>query len=264
MNLIIILFYAFINTSNFYRSIIGYNNINYIKPANIWFIFNYFKNLFFTSYSKYIKADNELDENNNCFIYINGILTSEDAAILTKKNLEKLINKPVNILFNRSQSLLLDLYESFIGREKIKLTEASNKALNIISNKLIDPQINKIIIIAYSQGTVIISNVLQYLSAAGLDSEKYLQKLEIYCFANCSSKTVYLKNNLPFMEHFANKEDFIAKLGCNCPKKIQKYINIDGDIHINETGWGHMLNKDYLNNFKDNFPNAYFNKYLLT
>ena len=262
MKIIIILFYAFINTSNFYRSIFGYNN--YIKTKYIWFIFNYFKNLFFTPDSKYIKATNELDENNNCFIYINGIMTPEDIAKKDKIHLEKLINKPVNILFNRSQSLLFDLYESFIGREKIKLTEASTKALHIITNKLIDPEINKIVIIAYSQGTVIISNVLQHLTIVGLDGEKYLQKLEIYCFSNCSSKTVYLKNQLPFMEHFANKEDFIAKLGCNCPKKIQKYINIDGDIHINETGWGHMLSKDYLNNFKNNFPNAHFNKYLLT
>lgn len=262
MNIIIILFYAFINTSNFYRSIFGYSNNN-TNVLNISLLFSYLKNLLYSPQSKYIKADSELDEDNNCFIYLNGIMAYEEMVQLTKLKLEKMTKKPINILFNRSQSLIFDLYESLIGKTSDKLTEASKLTLHIISNKLIDDKINKVIIIAYSQGTIIISKVLRYLNKVGLDDEKYLKKLEIYCFANCSSQTTYLKNELPFLEHFANKEDFVAKLGCNCSDKVKKYINIDGPIYINENGWGHMLENHYLNDFKHNFPHSQFNKYLI-
>lgn len=294
MRIFIILYYAFINTENFFRSLFGYNiitnlikneasdiNYNYWNLQDIFLlIYNFFfiklpfyspswmpktlKILFFGENSKYIVNNTELDNDNNCFIFINGVLGSEKQVINNKIQLEKLLDKPINILFNSSDTLMSDLIESLIGKETQELTEASFKALEIICNKLLDKNINKVIIIAYSQGTIISAKVLNSLYKFGLNTEEYMKKLEIYCFSNCASNMCYIKNNYPYMEHFANKNDFVAKLGCNCPDNIKHLINIHGKIFINENGSGHLLNLHYLHNFSKNYPNSRLNEYMKT
>jgi len=295
MNIIKILYYAYLNTPNLYRSIFGYNKFfdynydNYIENNDIdkdyktyFHIFyedfivilnliynfcfiklpfhcpswmpDFIRILFFGSNSKYIKNENELDENNNCFIYINGILGNNDSVIKNKNQLEHFLNKPVNLLINSSDTLLSDLIESLIGKETDELTEASTVAFYTITRKLLDEKINKIIVVAYSQGSIIIAKVLNSLHKLGLNKEKYLKKLEIYCFSNCASNMKYILNELPYIESFANDNDFVAKMGCNCPEEIKDLINIDGKIFINKDGHGHMLYKDYLYNFSKNYP----------
>ena len=292
MKILKILYYAFLNTPNFFRSILGYDiknnliknkssklNIEYWNIEEIILIlYNFFliklpfhcpswmpniiKTIFFGTNSKYIKNDKELDKNNNCFIFINGVLGTEKLVNYSKLKLELLLDKPINVLFNASDTLIIDLIEALIGKNTEQLTEASTIALYTICSKLLDENINKLIIIAYSQGTIIIAKVLNSLHKLGLNKEKYLSKLEIYCFSNCASNMKYLNNNLPYMEHFANENDFVAKLGCNCPKKIQNLISIDGKIFINKNGTGHMLNSHYLNNFSYNYPLSKLNNYI--
>ena len=173
-----------------------------------------------------------------------------------------MFKKPVDILHNVSDSFISDIIECWIGKSTQQLTEPSTIALFEICKLLLDSKINKIIVIAHSQGTIIIATVLNNLHKLGFDKKEYLQKLEIYAFANCSSKMKYLMEELPYMEHFANKEDFVAKLGCNCDNDIQDLIDIDGNVFINQKGSGHMLNSHYLFNFKNNFPNSKLNTYI--
>lgn len=292
MRIIKILYYAFLNTDNFFRSILGFKIVNNIiknKSSNInyshlnffdvlLFIYNFFllklpfycptwmpkslKIIFFGEDSRYIINNKELDDENNCFIFINGVLGSEKQVLNSKLNLENLLKRPINVLFNSSDTLFGDLVECLIGKETDELTEASSKSLEIICNKLLDKNINKLIIIAYSQGTIIISKVLNSLSKFGFDKEEYLNKLEIYCFSNCSSKMKYIKNELPYMEHFANDNDFVAKLGCNCPIEISDLISIDGKVFINKYGNGHLLNLHYLEDFSKNYPESKLNEFI--
>ena len=292
MRIIQILYYAYLNTENLFRSIFGYNIINNflthessdikIKNCNfrdlILFIHSIFfinlpfycpywlpKNLqliLFGEKSKYIPDKNELDNENNCFLFINGILGNEKHIYNNKKELEKLLNRPINVIYNSSHTLLGDLIESLIGKETENLTEASLTALEIVTNKLMNKNINKVILICYSQGTIITSKVLFMLNKLGINEKNIMKKLEIYCFSNCSSKMNYIINNYPYMEHFANENDFIAKLGCNCPVEIKKLISIDGSIFINKKGNGHLLNLHYLQNFSQNFPFSKLNNYI--
>ena len=292
MRIFKILYYAFLNSPNFFRSIFGYNiinnllenkeselNINYWNLEELFLIIynfcfmklpfycpswipNSIKIIFFGSNSKYIVNKNELDEDNNCFIFINGVLGSENLVEHNKYELEKLLSKPINILFNASDTLISDLLEALIGKETQELTEASTIALYTICSKLLDTNINKVIIIAYSQGTIIIAKVLNSLHKLGVDKEIYLKKLEIYCFSNCSSHMCYIKDELPYMEHFANNNDFVAKLGCNCPNEIKDLIKIDGPIFINKSGHGHIFNLHYLKNFSNNYPLSRLNNYI--
>ena len=71
----------------------------------------------------------------------------------------------------------------------------------------------KVVIIG---GGVVGCSILYHLSKFGLNKEIYMKKLEIYSFANCASRMNYVYDKYPYMEHFANGEDFVARLGCNC------------------------------------------------
>ena len=80
----------------------------------------------------------------------------------------------INVLFNASDTLIIDLIEALIGKNTEQLTQALTIALYTICSKLLDENINKLIIIAYSQGTIIIAKVLNSLHKLGLNKEKYL------------------------------------------------------------------------------------------
>jgi hypothetical protein len=292
MKIVKILYYALLDTKNLFRALFGYdiiknlkehntnnkilNNLKFFDMINIIYTFCFIKLpfycpkwvpksvklIFFGEDSKYIINENELDENNQCFIFINGILGNKKQAINSKLYLENFLNKPINILFNASDTLMGDLIEALIGKESDELTEASRVALFTICSKLLDENIKKIIVIAYSQGTIVISKVLSNLNRLGLNSEKYLKKLEIFCFSNCASKMKYIKNELPYIESFANENDFVAKLGCNCPAEVKDLIDIDGTVFINKNSYGHLFKYHYLNNFTNNYPLSKLNYYI--
>ena len=188
-----IIFSAIKNTKNIYRSIFGYNikknifnnknsdlyksNWNIIKLIQLnsyiflpklpiaspsWLPVS-LKKIIFGGDSKYIPDIPEI-ENNTCILYVNGIVSNEDVVIkINKKQLKEIFNRPINVIYNDSDSLIMDLIESAIGKGTKDLTEASTIALYTISRKLLDPNINKIVVICYSQGTIIIAKVIQSL-----------------------------------------------------------------------------------------------------
>lgn len=287
-----ILYYALKNTKNIYTSLVGekikndiLNNkdsefnkknwsfIKFCKLCSDLFLIklpisspswipNCLRLIIFGQNSKYIPNSQEIDNSGNCFIYINGILSNEDVVRSNQKQLELLLKKPINIIHNVTDSLIMDLLECIIGRETEDLTEASTITLYTICTKLLDDNINKIILICHSQGTIIVAKVIRSLKKLGLNKRKYLEKLEIYAFASCASKMNYIMDELPYMEHFANENDFVAKLGCNRPEEISKYISIDGTIFIIKNKSGHMFNSHYINNFKEDYPNSKLINYM--
>ena len=285
-----ILYSAYKKTNNIYTSIVGekvreniFHNSNSELNKTNWSIFKFIhllsdifliklpihcpswipypiKKLFFGENSKYLPANIEY-EDGICIIFINGIMSNEKVVELNRIELMKLLNRQINILHNVTDSLVVDLIECLIGKTTSDLTEASTVALYTLCNKLLDPNIKKIVIIAHSQGTIITSNVLKNLYKLGLDKEKYLKKIEIYAFANCTSKMNYITKKFPYMEHFANNNDFVASLGCNCSDDIKDIISIDGKIFIKNKS-GHMFNSHYIDNFTEDFPNSKLMKYI--
>ena len=187
------------------------------------------KKLLFGDNSKYLPSEKEY-EDRICIIYLNGILSNEEIVELNRRELNKIFNRPINVLHNVTDSLISDLIECLIGKTTNELTEASTVALYTLCSKLTDQNIDKVILICHSQGTIITSNVLKNLYKLGLDKKEYLKKIEIYAFANCSSKMNYIIDEMPYMEHFANKNDFVACLGCNCSEEVKDLISIDGNL----------------------------------
>jgi hypothetical protein len=86
-------------------------------------------------------------------------------------------------------------------------------------------------------------------------AQEKLHKLEIYTFANCADKMRYVHpaRQLPYMEHFANEFDMVARLGVLSPLRRgpKALIEIDGPVFEQKAGWGHLLNEHYLSLIDD-------------
>tara|TARA_Y100000816_G_scaffold291175_1_gene281734 strand:- start:986 stop:1861 length:876 start_codon:yes stop_codon:yes gene_type:complete len=279
-----IIYSALINTKNIFTSIVGnrffsnffdsnseMNKSNWDFMNTLKFISDIFiikiplycpkwvpysiRIIFFGDNSRYY-ADNEESQNGECMIFLNGILYNDITIKQTQSILKNMFNRPINILKNASDSIISDIIESLVGKFTQELDEASTIALYTICNKLLDEKIDKLIIICHSQGSIIMSNVLKNLYKLGLNKQEYMKKLEIYSFATCATKMNYVVDELPYMEHFANDNDFVANLGCNCADDIKHLITIDGKINIKRDKSGHMFNTHYINNFSNDFPES--------
>ena len=96
-----------------------------------------------------------------------------------------------------------------------------------------------------------LAHSLSVFAGGGIvQAQEKLRKLEIYTFANCADKMryVYPSRQLPYMEHFANEFDVVARLGVLSPLRRgpKALIEIDGPVFEQKGGWGHLLNEHYL------------------
>ena len=188
--------------------------------------------------------------------------------------LAKLFHRPLAVIQNATDSLLLDLVQCAIGKGWSKSTEPAVKALPLISEALENENKKKVVVVCHSQGTIIMSNVLRALKSiefkeklfelhrrqfpdiALVEPNEYLsgavkenlRKLEIFAFANCATDMTYYDSELsfPFIENYGNENDIVARLGMLAPKKTQEKIDIDGANYLNADMWGHLLNQHYL------------------
>ncbi len=240
------------------------------------------------------------------WFFVNGVASNEDVARLNAEYLAQLFHRPVTVLQNATDSLIVDLIECAVGKgfkkdpssdDRKTMTEPAWKATAAILEALNAPATKKVVVIAHSQGTIIVANVLraiakalreQRLLASGgrrlgwhdytqalmggikTDTDKTLrdelahslsvfgtgkpeavldrvQKLEIYTFANCADKMTYVAHRggkaFPYLEHFANEYDIVARLGILSPNDK---IDIDGVTYVQRDGWGHLLNEHHL------------------
>ncbi len=245
---------------------------------------------------------------NEHWFFINGIATNTDVARFNSAYLAHLFHRPVTVVQNASGSLTVDVLECMLGKglrvcDKQIMTEPAWRAAAAILEALNADHIEHVIVIAHSQGTIIMSNVLAAIEEALKSefatqddpewhaftrklmgnvetetqkmlrnslahalaeftrnkSEKVmdrLKKLEIYTFANCADKMryVHLTRPIPFMEHFANEFDWVARLGILSPLRgdSDATIEIDGPVYQQKGEWGHLLNEHYLA-FIDNY-----------
>ena len=234
------------------------------------------------------------DHNNNyttfpdeAWFFLNGIMTDDYLAQVNAAFVSYLFHRPVTLIQNSTDSFVIDMLQCMIGKEWAQMTEPVIKAFPVIYDALKSPQKRKVLVIAHSQGTIIIANVLRLLYAlvrqppaamlealevaaeyAGpefvypdqfpidLDDfeqleEEELAKLEIYCFATCANVLTYYKSEegrrpLPWIEHYGNEYDIIARLGMLAPSPNAREIQIEGPRYVRKNAWGHFLNEHYL------------------
>ena len=215
------------------------------------------------------------------WFFINGILTDANVAQLNAAYLSYLFHRPITLIQNSTDGIVLDLLECAVGKEWRLNTESVVAAFPAIHGAL-KSQKEKVVVICHSQGTIIMARVLMllckvtrpgpkpralkaapaefiYPEQEGLEmkdfdllTEPELAKLEIYCFANCANTMRYYRAShngappIPWIESFGNENDIVARLGMLAPRPKKWGINIDGPCYERLKAWGHLLNQHYL------------------
>ncbi len=168
--------------------------------------------------------------------------------------------------------------------ENTSNTEAARIAFPALYDALTDPAKEKVVVICHSQGTIIMADMLDALerleapeiTGKGLFSTDQAQpvpipqddlvlnptdfrpltgeewaKLEVYFFATCANVIrhhgcVPGPRPVPWLEHFGNGRDIVARLGMFARQDDERKVHIEGATYERREAWGHLLNVDYL------------------
>lgn len=96
------------------------------------------------------------------WFFINGILTNDSVAQINAALIADLFHRPITLIQNTTSSFLTDMLECALGKQWHRTTEAVEKAFPPIHEALKSHK-KKVVVIAHSQGTIIISIVLDLL-----------------------------------------------------------------------------------------------------
>ncbi len=206
------------------------------------------------------------------WFYINGIVANETLARTQAECLARIFHRPITILFNNSDSAGVDVVESVMGKGWGIMSWPAREAYRVLHETLEDAAIRRVVVVAYSQGTIIAANVLRALgnpeykaelfapeAAAGptgpvpeLSSPELLARLELYAFGNCADTLLHDPEmrsrglDVPWIESFSNEYDLFARMGVLAPRKERNGIEIDGSSYVHRGMLGHQLNEQYL------------------
>ena len=220
------------------------------------------------------------------WFFVNGIMTDDNMAQINAAYLAFLFHRPITLIQNSTDAILVDLIQCALGKKWHHPTEPVKVAFPAIYDALTDPDKEKVVVVCHSQGTIIMADVLRLLKSitrkpavvpseraatrfaapefvypedAPLDltdfaplDESQLAKLEIYAFATCADRMTYHRapgpgqRPIPWIEHFGNENDLVARLGMLAPQAEDHAIQIDGPRYEHPGAWGHLLNAHYL------------------
>jgi hypothetical protein len=157
------------------------------------------------------------------FFYINGICEQGAMVTGTAYLIEQLTGRMCNQLLNPSDGMFLDLLECMIGRDLSVSEEPTRIIVPILVKHLAKNR--KVVIIAHSQGGIILTNVLKELvlrstmaqkgKADDIDAEAFhdgLARLEAYSFCSAADEFPGHETGL-FAEHFGAELDFVSRFG---------------------------------------------------
>lgn len=161
-----------------------------------------------------------------------------------------------------SSGVLFDLAECLIQRCFAYATGDVRSAYVLIKEALLDPAVEKVVLVLHSQGGIEGGLIIDWL----LDElpQDLLHQLEVYTFGNaanhfnnpiCSCRSPVetqssgrdssTRRSVGYIEHYANREDPVSWLG------VLRFVNIPnrylGRLFI-RPGSGHLMNQHYLDN----------------
>lgn len=95
-------------------------------------------------------------------------------------SISAIFGRPVTGIHNRTYGVLGDLMECLIQRDLLYSTEDTRLTYNYMKTTLLDPEVKRVVVLAHSQGGIIVSSVIDALYADLIPSA--FDKLEIYTF----------------------------------------------------------------------------------
>jgi hypothetical protein len=97
------------------------------------------------------------------WLFINGICTDKRMAQLNAEMLSQMFCRPLTILYNATDGWAFDLMESAVGKGWDGVTEAAAANLDEVVAALLDPGVERVVLIAHSQGTILAAVFLKAL-----------------------------------------------------------------------------------------------------
>jgi hypothetical protein len=220
------------------------NGINTFITRNIYSVINFIPMVIRRPKRFYdYQIDNDNSNNNNnekvCF-FINGICTDNNNL---KNSCEKIQNQKykdkikVKGIHNPSDGIFLDLieciYQRYFERQFIE-SEPVKHTCKTINKYIENKNIKEIILIGHSQGCIILDLAIKRIHRDMINKNN-MNIFNIYTFANpvlpgefFKDVTGIDKNNV---EHFYNKEDFVAGLGIAILENEDKKNKITEEIN---------------------------------
>jgi len=186
------------------------------------------------------------------WFFINGVLTHRNWLDLNCKYLESRFGRGVTGILNRSYGVIWDFVESVIQRSFEIDTMSVRWSTHKIRQALVDENIKIVRVVAHSQGGIIAGLVLKrlYIELSVTENQDYLRKLEVYTFANASRRFINPGKLVSRIEHYANDQDPISKVGVLSEIHSEDF---HGEIFINNKK-GHLFNTFYSLNKNDYKP----------
>jgi hypothetical protein len=172
---------------------------------------------------------------NEKWYFINGICTTESILKMNCDYLSKIFQANVVGIYNPTSGIVNDLAEC-ISERTFDIGDSICKFVSDEIEKALKTS-SKVRVIAHSQGGIIIDNTIRYLKFKSV----FLKNLEVFTFASSSDGTT--ESNELFQEHFANEEDYVARIGLEASEYQPE------NLYIRKGGKGHLLNKNYLTAF---------------
>lgn len=113
--------------------------------------------------------------------FLNGICTDERVWAINAIELEAIFDLNVSPLYNRTNGIFIDLKDCIFERT-FDIEDAESKQLYLTLKNTLEVK-EKVIVIAHSQGGIIISQLIEHLL---FEDNKNLHKLEVYTFASAA------------------------------------------------------------------------------
>lgn len=174
------------------------------------------------------------------WFFLNGICTNESMWSLNAAYLSGMFQQRIHPLYNPTYGVHKDLAECIMGRTFNIKADVTKRLSEQLLEDVRDDSIEKIVIIAHSQGGIISSNLLNNLHCQCADEVE--AKVELYTFASAADEN---DHDFVTQEHFANTLDYVAQIGV-----IHHEEDTNGQLYTAHKS-GHLLNMHYLPHFLD-------------
>ncbi|HCT41300.1 MAG TPA: hypothetical protein DF427_09090 [Moraxellaceae bacterium] len=182
---------------------------------------------------------------NSKWFFLNGICTAPPMALLEAEELAKAFYRPIHLIHTPTYGAVWDLWDAITARTLRKDGKLARPAFNIVKNALLTHE--HVVLLSYSQGTIISSYIVRKILKDPVLRE-HAHKLEIYCLAGVADSmhidyqlTAEHGHPVPYVEHFANGQDFFARIGV-----LSHYYATSGPVFVLPEKKGHMLTDHYI------------------
>ncbi|KAA8910666.1 hypothetical protein FN846DRAFT_938118 [Sphaerosporella brunnea] len=201
------------------------------------------------------------------WLFVNGVCAGTTRLQENLDSISSIFHRPIVGIHNRTYGLVFDLLECMAQRDFGYMTGDIRATYNKIKEVLLEDGVEKVVVLAHSQGGLIVGATVDALCADLPPAT--LERLEIYTFGNAANhfsnppRCVHVHNangsqttlsnypsatkrQIPIIEHYANQKDFVANLGVLNFVRTKEENEFVGKVFVWLEKGGHLFWEHYL------------------